>query len=267
MRIIKLFVLLGAISLLLTSCYKELDTGNIDTQDVTLTYFDTEFEKNSSENFQTYKTFVIRDSVGVISDYLTDDQKNKFWSKNGNGPKIRQAIRAKFIEKGYTQVDSLKHADFGVNIVVSMVENTSYVGYPGWWYGWGGYWGWGWGYTYYKSANTNKSIDGTDYYGGYWGGYYPYYPYWGYGSYTYETGTVMTEMIDGTSLIDFYTFMDGKTDDEIADLPPDSIPELLYRWQSFINGTMSDYDDYDADRFTRGVNESFDQSPYIHTAN
>ena len=266
MKRIKLLLLIGMVGIVFSSCYKDLDTGDIDTYDITLTYYDTEFEQNQNENFQTYKTFIIRDSVGVISDYVTDDELNKFWSPSGKGPQIRQAIRAKFLEKGYVQVDNLEDADFGVNIVVSLIQNTAYVGYPGWWYGWGGYWGWGWDYGYYKSANTNKSANGTDYYGGYWGGYYPYYPYWGYASYTYETGTVMIEMIDGQSLRDFYDFMDGKTEDEIADTPPDSIPELKYRWQSFINGTISNYDEYDSDRFNRGVEESFDQSPYIHTS-
>jgi len=263
---IKLLILIGFIGVFFTSCFKEVDTGDIDTQDVTLTYYDTEFAENPSENFQTYKTFVIRDSVGVISDYLTDSQLNEFWSRTGDGPKIRDYIRKKFIAQGYTQVDSIKYADFAVNIVLSLVENTSYVGYPGWWYGWGGYWGWGWSYGYGGYYKSLKSTSDSQYWGGYWGGYYPYYPSWGYTSYSYETGTVMIELIDGKSLTNFYDFMDGKTEDEISDLPPDSIPEIDYRWQAFVNGVVSDYQDYNSDRLERGINESFDQSPYIHAA-
>lgn len=241
----------------LSSCYKSIDTGDIDTQDLTLTYYDKNFAESPTENFQTYKTFVIRDSVGIISDYLTQDEKDKFWSPTGNGPKIRSYIRKKFIEKGYQQVDSLKNADFAINIVLELVENTTYTMYPGWWYGWDGYWGWYGYYGYYKNANN------SNYYDYWWGGYYPYYPSYGYSSYTYETGTIMIEMIDARSLEELYDFVSDKTPDEIQD-NLDSIPELKYRWQAFLNGVVSSTDSYNEDRFNRGVDEAFEQSPYIH---
>ena len=248
-------LLFAIITVMFSSCYKNIDTGDLDTQDLTLTVYDKAFAESPIENFKTYKTFIIRDSVGVISDYLSEDEIQKFHSPAGNGPKIRSYIRSKFINAGYQQVDSLKDADFAVNIVLELVENTAYTMYPGWWYDWGGYWGWYGYYGYYKNANY--------YYDPWWGGYYPYYPSYGYTSYTYETGTVMIEMIDGKSLKEFYDFVIDKTPDEIQDMPKDSIPEIKYRWQAFLNGVLSSTDAYNNDRFERSVNEAFEQSPYI----
>ena len=77
----------------------------------------------------------------------------------------------------------------------------------------------------------------------------------------------MTEMIDAESLRSYYDFIAGKTDDELADIPQEDFPKILYRWQSFIDGVISETTSYDQDRFNRGVEESFTQSPYIYSSN
>ena len=257
-----IFVLIAVVGL--SSCYKQTSI-TYDEMDVTLTMYDKEFSDRTDTNFQTYKTFIIRDSVGLLSDYIDEGSStwNSFYKKDGTSDQIRQAFRKKFIAQGYVQVDSLKNADFGVNLVVTLVENTAYVGYPGYWYGYGGYYpGWGWGY-YYKNAKSTQST--AYWYGGWYGGYYPWYG-GGY-SYSYETGTIMTEMIDAKSLRNYYDFVDGKTDDELADIPQEDFPTIYYRWQSFINGVISSDGSYDQDRFNRGVEESFTQSPYIYASN
>ena len=262
------FLLLG-----LTSCYKDVSTS-YDEMDVTLTLFDKEFSERTDTNFQTYKTFIIRDSVGLISDYIDEGSSTwtSFYKNGGTSDVIRQAFRQKFIEKGYRQVTDLDSADIAVNLVATLVQNTSYVGYPGYWYGWGGYYP-GWGYYYKSTSFSNKPLIAADntksanywYGGGYWGGYYPWYG-GGY-SYTYETTSIMTEMIDARSLIKYYKFIDGKTDDELQDIPKEDFPMIYYRWQSFIHGVLSDQGSYDSDRFDRGVEEAFTQSPYIYSSN
>ena len=271
MRLLSKLSIVLVVLVFFNSCYKDAST-TYDEMDVTLTLFDKEFSEKTDTNFQTYKTFIIRDSVGLISDYIDKGSSTwtDFYKNNGTSDVIRQAFRKKFIEKGYVQVDSLKKADFAVNLVVTLVKNTAYVGYPGYWYNWGGYYpNWGWGY-YKNISNNNNSISiekSTEYWygGGYWGGYYPWYGY-GY-SYSYETTSIMTEMIDARSLIKYYKFIDGKTDDELEDIPKEDFPIIYYRWQSFIHGVLSDQATYDSDRFNRGVDEAFTQSPYIYSSN
>ncbi len=258
-----LIVLIAIVGL--NSCYKDVSTS-YDEMDVTLTMYDKEFSERTDTNFQTYKTFIIRDSVGLISDYIEEGNSkwNNFYKLNGTSDKIRKAIRQKFIDKGYTPVDSIKNADFAVNLVVTLVQNDVYVGYPGYWYRWSGYYPyWGWGY-YYKTGRASGEKS-TEYY--YYDPWYGYYPWYGYGySYSYEKATLMVEMIDGKSLVDFYNFIDGKTDDELADTPRDKFPVIYYRWQAFFNGVISDDASYDSDRLSRGIDEAFAQSPYIYSS-
>jgi len=251
----------------LNSCYKESDLDYHD-MDVTLTLYDKSFSERTDTNFQTYKTFVIRDSVGLISDYIDEgsDTWRKFYKKDGTSDYIRQSIRKKFLEKGYVQVDSIKNADFAVNLVATVMQTDVYVGYPGYWYGWPGYYPyWGWGY--YKNADASKSSNNLNYYYyyDYWYGYYPWYG-GGY-SYSYETATVMVEMIDAESLNKYYKFIDGKTKDELENIPKDDFPVIHYRWQSFLNGVLTYDASYGKDRLDRSIDESFKQSPYIKSAN
>jgi len=262
-RIYKLFVVIFLL-LGLNSCYKDVST-TYDEMDVTLTLFDKEFSERTDTNFQTYKTFVIRDSVGLISDYIDQGSSDwtNFYKPNGTSDEIRKAIKQKFIDKGYVQVDSLKKADFAVNLVVTLVQNDVYVGNPGYWYGYPGYYPyWGWGF-YWKSGEL-KTSENMDYY--YYDPWYGYYPWYGYGySYSYEKANIMIEMIDGRSLVKYYEFLDEhQNDDNIA---PEDYPIIYYRWQSFLNGVVADDATYGKDRFDRSVEEAFTQSPYIYSSN
>jgi hypothetical protein len=161
------------------------------------------------------------------------------------------------------QVDSIKNADFAVNLVVTLVQNDVYVGNPGYWYGYPGYYPyWGWGF-YWKSGEL-KTSENMDYY--YYDPWYGYYPWYGYGySYSYEKANIMIEMIDGRSLVKYYEFLDDhQNDDNIA---PEDYPIIYYRWQSFLNGVVADDATYGKDRFDRSVEEAFTQSPYIYSSN
>ena len=74
---IRLWTHLGAvavvISLFMTACYEYHDDTYLDELDITLTYYDTNY------NFQQNSTYAIRDSVGMISDYLSDSEIANFY--------------------------------------------------------------------------------------------------------------------------------------------------------------------------------------------
>jgi len=220
MKHLNLILVAFGISLLF-ACYS-YESVNKDELDLTLTVYDEEVD------FSTYNTFVIRDSVGLVSNYIKkgDAKWNEFYAPGGTSDKLRDAIEQEFTERGYTKANDLASADFAINNVVTKMESTSYY-YPGWWWGYPGYWpGYGWG--------------------GYYPPYYPpYYPGYGY-SYSTYYGTVFTEMIDAQSIID---------SDE--DTPIDIL------WQTFINGVISNNLEYNESRVQRGYDEAFEQSPYL----
>ncbi len=223
------------LSFMVSACYNYDDETYLDELDLTLTYYDTTFD------FQTYSTFAIRDSVGVISNYLDDEDLEDFYKPGGPNDNIKNYIRDKFTSMGYTEVDPDDDFDFGVNLVVMLVDNTV-VYYPGWWYG------------YY------------DYYYWYWWGWYPYYPYYpwgGYYAYNYQTGTLLMEMADGNSVRDYRNWAADKSEWEIENADPDEVPDILFRWQSLINGIAGVDASYNSERAARGINEAFQQSPYL----
>ncbi|MCK5846033.1 MAG: DUF4136 domain-containing protein [Bacteroidales bacterium] len=252
-RTTKIVFSLMALVMVLSSCYKET-TYYTEDYDLTITHYDVEFD------FSTYKTFYITDSVGLISDYIKrgDDDWKAFYSRHGASTSIISSITKHFLDLGYTQLDSMliagDSADFAINAVMTLNEQTSYTYYPGYWYGYPGYWyGWGYGYGYYKDAKSNTE---NAYWGGYYGGYYPWYGS-GY-SYTYKTGNLMFEMADGQKVRDMIRFMNQGPDYGPND--PDA-PEMKYVWSAFVDGYQSG--DNNVERVINGIDEAFDNSPYL----
>lgn len=237
MKVKYLLVSFLLLTLLFTSCYKEQDTTYLDEYDITLTYYDTDFDFNS------YQKFMVRDSVMLYSDYLKDNEIEEFYT-SGTSDDIRAKIVEKFTSLGYTETDDLEEADFAINPMVSLMEQSGL--YYNWWWSYPGYWWW-YGGWYWKS---------TDYY------YYP--PYWGwYPSYTYynyKTGSIVLEMVDAESVRVYNQWLEVNNPNE-AD--SDDVPEILFRWTANIDGILGSTGDYNTDRAVRGFNEAFDQSPYL----
>ncbi len=236
---IRLWAVTGAlalvISLFMTACYEYHDETYLDELDITITYYDT------TQNFQQYNTFAIRDSVGLIEDEMSDSEIAEFYKPGGASDKIKQNIREHFTSLGYTEVADDENYDFGVNMVVAVIENDVYYGYPGWWYDYYDYYNWYW-----------------------WGGWYPYYGYpWYYGSYTYQTGTLLVEMADGESIRDYREWADDKTPAEIENADPEDVPPIKYVWQGLVNGVAGETGSYNEQRIERGIDEAFTQSPYL----
>ncbi len=134
---VKLFAVFTVASLFMTACYNYNDTAYLDGLDVTLTYY------KKDANFAAYQTFTIRDSVGLISNYLTDQEIADFYKPGAGSDQIRNLVKSKFISEGYTYATNQDSADFYVNLVAAAVNTEVYGYYPGWWWGYGPY------YDYY----------------------------------------------------------------------------------------------------------------------
>jgi hypothetical protein len=233
---IKLWTRLGAlaviVSLFMPACYDYHDDTYLDELDITLTYYDTNF------NFQQYSTFAMRDSVGIISDYLSSTEIANFYKSGGGNDKIKDLVRSNLVALGYNEVADDENYDFGVNLVVMAVESTEY--YYGWWYGYYGYYGW------------------------YWGGWYPYYGYpWYPVSVTYQQGALLMELADGNSIRAYRIWADDKTQAEIENADPDDVPDVHFVWQALVSGVAGTEKAYNQERAERGINEAFIQSPYL----
>jgi hypothetical protein len=225
MRHLNLFLIALVISFL-SACYP-YDSVYTDELDATITVYDT------LTDFSKFKTYVIRDSVGLVyNDWLTDAQVNEFYSQGGSSDKIEAMVKAKFDALGYTEVTDLADADFAINMTMFAIEySTYYYYYPGWWWGYPGYWPPYWGP--YK-----KSVADVNY-------YYPWYPY--YPSYTYYTsyeGLLLVEMADAKTITD-------------------NDPEIRFIWEAGIQGSLTSDKSYNQERIQRGLDEAFEQSPYL----
>jgi hypothetical protein len=89
-------------------------------------------------------------------------------------------------------------------------------------------------------------VPGYPMYPGYgWGGWYPYYPWYtpGY-TYSYDTGTILIDMYD------FATLDDGTGDIDMI-------------WTCGINGILSSSSSYNTERVQNGIDQAFEQSPYL----
>ena len=222
-----------------TSCYKQQEDATLNDYDITLTNYDTEFD------FKPYETFAIRDSVLLISDYLTEAQMAKFYLPSGGSQKILTKLSTELTALGYTKVAASGDVepDFLINPTATFMQQTDYYYSPGWWWGYPGYWGYG----YYKSQKS------TDYY------YYPWYPSWGNSySYSYETATLIIEMLDAKSVKDYLDWVEENPDGDHSDAP-----QIELNWNAHVSGIASSSGDHNESRIEKGIEEAFNQSPYL----
>jgi hypothetical protein len=235
-RIKPLLLLIGVALFMLTSCYKS-ETVYYDELDVTQTNYEVDF------NFGSYTSFAMPDSTILKTNYLTEQEIEEFYAAGGTSEKTLQLLRSKFEERGYSYNESADNADFVAVPTMLMVKQEGAAYYPpGWWwgypgYGWGGGGWWGWpGYGW----------------GG--GGYVQYY--------SYKVGTVVLEMVDGASFREMQEWQDSNPG-QGQQSGANEVPELLIRWMASIDGYIASDANYNADRAKRGVDEAFEQSPYL----
>ena len=199
------------------ACRKEPDMSATDGNYFVYTSYDTEVD------FTGYTSYIVADSILVMNSGRYDYLKA---SESAAVNNIVQAYNDEMARLGYVKAASKEDADLGIQI--SYIEDTrhfvDYVTDPYWWWGYPGYWDpFYWGY------------------GGYWGYSFPVY-------YSYDTNSLLTEIIDLTA--------SDKSEDA-------EVPVL---WNSFITGVSTGYAAFDIRRTVTGINQSFEQSPDFKAA-
>ncbi len=152
----------GLALLLGTACRKLPPFGNLSTNFVVYTKYDT------SVSFSSYKTFYVRDTITVS----TSNPNDTLWY-DANAQAIISEVTKNMVAAGYTQVTMGQHPDLGLQLI-GIRNTTIYSFTPGYWWGYPGY--------------------GSPCYWGYCGGGGYWYPYWY--SYSVSTGTLVIEMAD-----------------------------------------------------------------------
>lgn len=159
----KKIIYLACTALLAVSCEKEPDFDKLDSDYVVYTDYAKETD------FSKFQTYFLPDSI------LEAGSSNKatFW-KDENALDLIGVIESEMNERGYqrlTKPEEKDIADLGIQV--------TYI------------------------AETNQVITGGGYYGGWWdyGFWGPWWDSWYYSfpiSYSYDTGTIIIEMLDCT---------------------------------------------------------------------
>lgn len=199
--------------------------------DETVTYSDLDLVATSHDadfNFTQVKTYYLYDSVVHLKDTL-NPENNVDLSRQFD-QNILDMVRQNMTNYGYVLETEPESNSPDLIFTVKAMGTRNYFAYSYYpWY----YWDWGWGW-YYKSAD-------------YW---YPYYPpYWG--------GTYVTSYEVGTLIF-------GLHDVRNATPTTDSIPVI---WNADINGLLGSTAATLEKRLEYGINQSFEQSPYLKTDN
>lgn len=207
----KRFIPLLLAAFAFTACEKEADLDKLDNNFVVYTNYD----KNA--DFKQFSTYYLPDSILLIG----EKDKKEYW-KDNEAQQILATYVSNMSARGYTRVDDREDADLGLQ--VSYVKNT-YVytdyGYPEWWWGYPGYWD-------------------VPYWGNWGGGWY--YPY--SVSYSFSTGSFVTEMLNLEAV-------QGQSE------------KLPILWTAYMSGMLSGSTETNVGLAIQAVNQAFSQSTYL----
>jgi len=207
----KRFIPLLLAAFAFTACEKEADLDKLDNNFVVYTNYD----KNA--DFKQFSTYYLPDSILLIG----EKDKKEYW-KDNEAQQILDTYVSNMSARGYTRVDDREDADLGLQ--VSYVKNT-YVytdyGYPEWWWGYPGYWD-------------------VPYWGNWGGGWY--YPY--SVSYSFSTGSFVTEMLNLEAV-------QGQSE------------KLPILWTAYMSGMLSGSTETNVGLAIQAVNQAFSQSTYL----
>ena len=176
-------------------------------------------------DFSAQDTYFMPDTVNFATNQQNIDED----VVRGFEQLILDEIESNMASRGYSRVNDTTMAeapDMLITVQVIAVNNSGVTWIPGpGW--WGGYYppGWGWG-------------------GG--GGWYypPYYP----AGYSDTTGTVLIHLAD--------------PDDGIQNNGTEQLP---IKWFAGLDGILSSSTEANESRITYGINQAFDQSPYLES--
>ena len=177
--------------------------------DLTVTDYDMEYK------FGEQKKYFMADTVEYITN-IDDSELDP-----ADVQRLLQEIESNLASRGYEHLDPANIDDAEFVITVSVIASK--------------YTGVGW-------------VPGYPCYWGCWGGYYP--PYWGgYYSYSYTTGSVITNWFDP----------------QVPPVPVENIELQPIHWVATFNGLLSSSAQNNEDRIAFSVNQAFKQSPYIQS--
>jgi hypothetical protein len=130
--------------------------------------------RDSTVNFNTFKTYSISDSVTVISNNQLEGRES-----TDLDDLFIQAVKQQMSDRGYTLVERDAKPDLGINVSRLYNSSTGVISYPD-----------------------------------YWGGYYDYYDpfYWGYPGYGYNFPGYygVYEITEGALSVDILNFKDAE---------------------------------------------------------
>lgn len=209
----KKFLVLAISLIALASCEKDPDMSQLDSDFTVYTDYD------SSTDFSNFTTYCLPDSILVPGDGM----KNSYW-KDESAQRLISAAAEAMDSLGYKRVTNPDEATLGLQLSFTQMRThvTDFVG--------GGMYGSWWDFAFW---------------GPYWGGWYYPYPI----SYSYDTGTLMMEMVDLTKRT-------AATDDEKQD--------LTVVWHAYADGLLYGSSRINLQLALRALNQAFTQSPYLN---
>lgn len=205
----KKYLFIGLVAILATSCEKDPDLNQLDNNFTVYTNYD------SKTNFNDFKTYYLPDSILLVGQGM----KTEYW-KDENAQDIIKQVADEMDARGYTRVNAIKEANIGIQLSF-IHQTTQVIGTGGWYDSW-----WGPGY-----------------WGPYWNDWYYPYPV----TYSYNTGTLIMDMVNLTA----------HTEDTSQKV------KLPVIWHSYATGLLFDNSKYNIQLTLDAVNQAFEQSPYI----
>lgn len=157
-------------------------------------------------NFNKFSTYYLPDSIAIPG----SDMKAKYWTDE-NAKKIISNVEEEMSSRGYQRIKEKDKANLGLQL--SYAEKTVRVqGYP--------YFGWGY-----------------NYWGAFWNGWYYPFPV----AYSYNTGTVIIDLVNLTS----------------------TEKELPIIWHANMSGLLYSNSKMNMQLTLRAIEQAFTQSPII----
>lgn len=204
----KKILLLICMAAAVASCEKDPDMGELDSDMVVYT------DHDSQTDFGDFQTYFLPDSILEAGGHHAS-----YW-KDENAQQLINAVETQMNNRGYRRItDPEQKTDADLGVQLSYIAQTTNIISGGYWGGW-------WDYGFW---------------GPWWGGWY--YPYTV--SYSYNTNSLVIEMVDLTA-----------QDTEDTKLP--------VVWYADASGYQYNTH-YGMQLMTEAIGQAFEQSPYIQS--
>jgi hypothetical protein len=208
-----------------SSCYP-IDDLKVEDLDIAVTIYDKTYydgPEGSVNKFENLGTFTVADTIVHIVESGTEDNISRQYDDF-----VIEQVRLNMLKLGFVEETDPEMTPADVVVTISAISSTHEV------YTWYPYWGWYWGYPY-KSTAAEKIMNTYSY-------YYPWPPY--STSYSYQSGSVLMEMVD-----------QARVDPSVEKIP--------VIWAGIINGVLQSSESGVKTRLSTGIDQCFNQSPYL----